>query len=85
MSLVSPLLFAVAAVACLYYYQRRRLDLFILTCVLLGFIMLVTSFLIRHMLGGSAGLLGIAILVIAQVTAATWWLRRVAQTSEIDS
>ena len=82
LSLVSPLLFAVATVACLYYYQRRRLDLFILTCALLGIIMAVTSFVIRHMLEGSGGLLVLAVFVIAQVTAATWWLRRVAQTSE---
>jgi hypothetical protein len=37
------------------------------------------------MLEDTAGLLGLAALVIAQVTAATWWLRRVAQTSEDDS
>jgi len=82
LSPISPVLFVTATVGCLYYYRHRRPDLFILTCALLGIIMVLTSFLIRHMLGGSGSLLALAVLVIGQVTAATWWLRGVAQQSE---
>jgi uncharacterized membrane protein len=82
LSLISPLLLLAATGASLYYYRQRRPDLFILTCSLLGVIMVITSFFVRHTLTGSGGLLFVALLLIAQVAGAAWWLRQVAQRWE---
>lgn len=76
--LVSPVLMLAASGLCLYYYRYRNHDLFILTFVLLGSIMVLTSVAIRFTLGGSGSLLFLAVLVIAQVAGAAWWLRQVA-------
>ncbi|MCU7812535.1 MAG: DUF2157 domain-containing protein [Candidatus Thiodiazotropha sp. (ex Notomyrtea botanica)] len=78
LSVVSPILLLAATGAALYYYQYRRHDLFILTCSLLGMIMVITAFFIRHMMSGSGSLLFLALLVIAQVAGAAWWLRQIA-------
>ncbi|MGB5775824.1 MAG: DUF2157 domain-containing protein [Sedimenticolaceae bacterium] len=85
LSVISPVLLLAATGACLYYYRYRRHDLFILTCSLLGVIMVFTSFSIRHMLGGSGSLLMLAVLVIAQVAGAAWWLRQVARRWEAET
>jgi uncharacterized membrane protein len=85
LSVISPVLLLAATGACLYYYQYQRYDLFILTCSLLGVIMVVTSFSIRYMLAGTGSLLILAILVIAQVAGAAWWLRQIAQRWETTS
>ena len=82
---VSPLLLVLAIAVCLYYYQYRRQDLFMLTCCLFAAILVVTAFAIRHLLegmGGFGALLPIAMLVIAQVAGAAWWLRGVARRWE---
>lgn len=80
---ISPVLMLAATGACLYYYRYQRRDLFILTCSLLGTIMVVTSIAVRFMLGGSGSLLLLAVLVIAQVAGAAWWLRQVAASWEV--
>ena len=64
-------------------YQRR--DLFILTCSLLGTIMVVTALAVRFMLGGSGTLLFLSVLVIAQVAGAAWWLRKVSAAWEVEA
>ncbi len=83
MHVISPVLMLAATGLCLYYYRYQRHDLFILTFALLGVIMVVTSFAIRFMLGGSASLLFLAVLVVAQVAGAAWWLRKVAAGWEV--
>ena len=79
---ISPLLMVAATGMCLYYYRYQRHDLFILTCSLLGAIMVITSLAIRVTPGGAGSLLVLAALLIAQVAAAAWWLRRVAVDRE---
>ena len=85
LSVVSPILLAAATGACIYYYQCHRHDLFILTCSLLGAIMVVTALCIRHLFVDTGSLLVLAILVIAQVAGAAWWLRQVARRWEQES
>ena len=82
LNVLSPVLMVAATAACLYYYRHRRHDLFILTCSLLGAIMVVTAVAIRFMLGGSGSLLVLAVLVMAQVAGAAWWLRQIAASRE---
>jgi uncharacterized membrane protein len=82
LGVVSPLLLILATGIALYYYQYRRYDLLILTCALFGMILVVTVFVIRHLVLDPGSLLLIAILIVAQVAAAAWWLRRVAQRRE---
>lgn len=79
LSLLSPALFVAASAGCLFYYRRRHLDLFILTCCLSGGILVITSLAIRYMLQGAGSMLFLALLLIAQVAAASWWLRDVAR------
>ncbi len=78
----SPLLWVAATAAALYYYRYRRQDLFILTCALLGLILVVSTFLIRQLPMDTDVLLLVALLIIAQVAAAAWWLRVVARRGE---
>ena len=84
LGIISPVLMFTATAACLYYYRHQRHDLFILTCSLLGAIMVVTSLAVRFMLGGSGTLLFLAVLVIAQVAGAAWWLREVSAAWEVE-
>lgn len=80
---ISPVLMLAATGLCLYYYRYQRHDLFILTFTLLGVIMVATSFAVRFTLGGSGSLLFLAVLVVAQVAGAAWWLRQVAAGWEV--
>ena len=82
---ISPVLMLAATGVCLYYYRYQRHDLFILTCSLFGTIMVVTSIAIRFMLGGWGSLLVLAVLVIAQVAGAAFWLRQVAASWEVET
>lgn len=77
LSSLSPLQLLAATGAALYYYQYRRHDLPILTCCLLSLILVITAFFIRLMTMDAGSLLFLALLVIAQVAGAAWWLRRV--------
>lgn len=84
LTFVSPFLYVVATAACLYYYQYRKLDLFILTICVLGAIMVVTSLFIRYLIE-DFGLLPLAILLMAQVAGAAYWLRSVSRRWEVHS
>ncbi len=79
---VPPALLIVATFVCFSYYQRRRQDLFILTCSLLGVISVVTSLAVRFEMDSVGDLLGLALLIIVQVAGAAWWLREVARRWE---
>jgi len=82
LNLLSPILLGCATAGCLYYYQFRQPDLFILTCCLLAVIMVITSLAIRVLLDDYGSMLVLAILLIAQVAGAAYWLRGVARRSE---
>jgi len=82
LSLLSPLLLGIAAAACVWYYQYRKHDLFILTCCAFAVILVVTSLAIRVMMFGFGSLLLLAALLIAQVAGAAFWLRDVARRWE---
>ena len=84
LSVVSPILLLAATAACIYYYQHQRHDLLILTCSLFGVIMVITAFAIRHLMIDTGSLLVLALLVIAQVAGAAWWLRQVARRWELE-
>lgn len=80
-SVVSPLLFAAALAVCLWYYRDRKPDLFMLTGVLFGAILVVMSLAIRFLFQGVGSLLFLALLLIALVGSAAYWLRQVALES----
>jgi len=82
LSMLSPLLLGIATAGCLYYYQFRQHDLFILTCCLLAGIMVITSYAVRIVADDFASLLFLAMLLIGQVAAAAYWLRGVARRWE---
>ena len=82
LSLLSPALLSVATVACVYYYQFRKPDLFILTCCAIAVITTVTSVAINFMLGGAGSLLLLSLLLIGQVAGAAYWLRGVSRRWE---
>ena len=81
---LSPLLFTAALAACFYYYQYRKLDLFILTCCLTGAILVVMSLLIRYMPKDFGSLLLLAVALIVQVAAAAFWLRELSRRWEAE-
>jgi uncharacterized membrane protein len=82
---ISPVLYGIATVVALYYYQYRKPDLLILTMCVFGAIMVFTSFFIRYMLDDISGALMLAILLIAQVAGAAYWLRNVSRRWEATS
>jgi len=78
-TVLSPLLFAAALAACLGYYQYGKRDLFMLTAGVFGAILVVTAFTVRHLFMNVGSLLALAVLLMAQIGAAAWWLRHVAR------
>lgn len=82
LNFISPVLLAITTAAGLWYYQYRRQDLLILTLCLLAVICVVTSFAIQHLVEDTGSLLFLAILIVAQVASAAWWLKEVAQRWE---
>lgn len=82
LSLLSPVLLGLATAACIYYYQFRKTDLFILTCCAVAIITTVTSLAIKLMLGGAGSMLLLSLLLIGQVAAAAYWLRGVSRRWE---
>lgn len=78
-AVVSPLLFAGALAICLWYYQYRRLDLFMLTVTLFGAVLVIMAIAVRELVSGWESLLPLALLLIGQVAGVAWWLRCVAQ------
>lgn len=81
-TVLSPVLFAAALAACLWFYQYRKPDLFMLTVGVFGAILVVMSLAIRHLFADFGSLLALAVLLVAQVGAAAWWLRQVARRWE---
>lgn len=75
----SPLAFMIFTAACLWYYQKRCQDLFILTVCLLGVIVVITSWVARSSHGGFEIALTLSLLVIGQTAGAAFWLRGVAR------
>lgn len=74
----APLLFAGFMGLIMYYYSRRKLDLFILTVGGFSIIAVITSFLILYWdLTHGGGLLIIGLAIILQAGFAVNWLRRV--------
>jgi uncharacterized membrane protein len=82
---LSPVLYAAASVAALYYYQFRRPDLLMLTMLVFGAILVFTTLFGRYMPEDTAGILMLAILLIGQVAGAAYWLRRVSRRWEAQS
>lgn len=76
---ISPTLYVVASAAALFYYQYRKPDLLILTICVFGAIMVISSFFVRYMLNDIGGALMLAMLLIAQVAGAAYWLRNVSR------
>lgn len=85
LSFISPVIFAMSVAACLYYYQYRKLDLFILTVCLFAAIMVCMSLAVRTMLRDVGSLLFLAILLIGLVAAAAYWLRDIAKRWEANA
>ena len=79
---LSPVLYAAASVAALYYYQFRRPDLLMLTMLVFGAILVFTTLFGRYMVGDIGGILMLAILLIGQVAGAAYWLRNVSRRWE---
>jgi uncharacterized membrane protein len=80
---VSPLLFAAAVLLTLWYYQYRKLDLFMLTAALFGSIFVVMSLAIRFEILAFGGALFLALLLIGQVAGAAVWLRSIAERRQV--
>ena len=85
LSNISPFLYIAATAICLYFYQYRKPDLFILTLCLFGGIMVITSLAIRFMFEDIGSVLILAILLMGQVAGAAYWLRNVAGRWEAES
>lgn len=79
---LTPALFAAALAACLGYYQYGKQDLFMLTAGVFGAILVVMALASRRVLLDVDSLLALAVLLVAQVGAAAWWLRHVARRWE---
>lgn len=82
---VAPLGFALFTVLCLWYYQRRCHDLYILTACLVGIIVVITSWIAHASHAGFDIALFLALLVIGQTAGAAVWLRNVAQKWRAES
>lgn len=81
-TVLSPLLFAAALAACLGYYQYVKQDLFMLTAGVFAAILVVMALATRHLFTNIDSLLALAVLLMAQVGAAAWWLRQVTRRWE---
>lgn len=84
-NVVSPLLFAGVLAVCLWYYQFRRPDLFILTAAIFSVILLVMALAVRYLFDDADSLLVLAMLLIVQVAGAALWLRKLTQRLEFGS
>jgi uncharacterized membrane protein len=81
-SVVSPVLFAAALAACLGYYRHRKPDLFMLTAALFSAILVVMVFAARNLFDSFESLFVLAVLLVAQVAGAAYWLRDVSRRWE---
>lgn len=82
LSFISPIIFGVSFAVCLYFYQFRRLDLFILTLCLFGAIMVIMSLAVRFIFRDIGSLLLLAMLLIGLVAGAAYWLRDISRRWE---
>lgn len=82
---ISPVLYVIASAAGLFYYQYRKPDLLILTMCVFGAILVISSFFVRHLLNDIGGALMLAMLLIAQVAGAAYWLRNISRRWETTS
>ncbi|MCZ6854229.1 MAG: DUF2157 domain-containing protein [Gammaproteobacteria bacterium] len=85
LGVISPVLYAVASAAAFYYYQHRRPDLLMLTMCVFAAVLVATSVMIRFTVDDISGALFLAILLIAQVAGAAYWLRNVSRKWEEES
>jgi uncharacterized membrane protein len=76
---VAPVGFVLFTALCLWYYQKRCHDLYILTVCLVGIIVVITSWIAHASHAGFDIALFLALLVIGQTAGAAVWLRKVAQ------
>ncbi|MEX2496438.1 MAG: DUF2157 domain-containing protein [Woeseia sp.] len=80
LTILSPVLFAAALAACLWCYQYRKADLLMLTVGLFRLILVIMALAIRHLTFDGAGvLLVFALLLVAQVAGAAYWLKGVSR------
>ena len=75
---LNPLLFFAFIGVALWFYQRRRHDLFVLAACMMSIIVVVTSVVARGMPKDVGSLLFLSLLVVGQTAAAATWLRHVA-------
>lgn len=84
LSVVSPVLFAAALAVSLWYYQYRKPDLFMLTAALFGAILVIMACAIRYLFEHIDDMLFLlALLLIAQVAGAAYWLKGVSRRWEV--
>jgi hypothetical protein len=81
----APFGFALFTLLCLWYYQKRCHDLYILTACLVGIIVVITSWIAHASHAGFDIALFLALLVIGQTAGAAVWLRNVAQKWRAES
>jgi uncharacterized membrane protein len=79
LGLISPVLYIAASAAAVYYYRFRRPDLFMLTILVFGAILVITTLIGRYLPMDTGSILMLAILLIAQVAGAAYWLRNVSR------
>ena len=82
LSFISPLLYATASVVAFYYYQFRRPDLLMLTLCVFSVVLVLTTWVGQNLVDNESGLLLLAVLLIAQVAGAAYWLRSVSRRWE---
>jgi len=82
---ISPVLYVAASVAALHYYQFRRPDLFMLTMLVFGAILVFTTLFGRYMPMDTGSILMLALMLIGQVAGAAFWLRKVSHRWEAES
>lgn len=78
--LLAPLLYFGFIVACLWFYQRILHDLFMLAACLLSLIVIITAFFMDNMGWEFGFLMFYSVLIIAQTSAAVFWLRHIEKS-----
>lgn len=81
---LAPVLFFIACVITLYYYSRKKVDIFMLTIGCFSLIAVITSFFIQGLdFGNAGGFLFIGILILIQTAIVVRWLRKVDESIEV--
>ena len=76
---ISPVLYVVTSAGGLYYYQYRRPDLLMLTLLVFGGVLIMTTLIGRSMPIDVSSILFLAVMIIVQVAGAALWLRYVSR------